>query len=401
MAKTVKVLPAKKDEIQIAKGIIHYDKDNAYPNTLDNIIDRSPTAKACLAVMERFVFGRGMTESGNFWKQTVNIKNLKVDQLTRRIIRSYKKHGGFALHFNYNGMYEKVSVTPLHFPSVRLGKPDDGNYSGKVIVYPKWPQQHRISRIDGFDKTKDVYDVYNPDPEIVARQVELAGGWNKYNGQVWYYGENGEYDYPLSPFEPCRNDMITELLISAGKNSNVSSNFLGSQILVLPGTFKDLSPYPDDRSLIDSGQESRYESEIMQMLSQLQGAERMGSLAVIENGVKDKDGNPVKFDVVKFDVQNFDKIHEYTERSCEDTIMKVAGVPHILLKPTATGFSQELLDNYYQFYNEATSYDRLIIEETMAEIFKNWHYAINPKGTYAITPLTLTIDKKEPTIPTV
>ena len=137
------------------------------------------------------------------------------------------------------------------------------------------------------------------------------------------------------------------------------------------------------------------------MLSQLQGAERTGSLAVIENGVTDKDGNPVKFDVVKFDVQNFDKIHEYTERSCEDTIMKVAGVPHILLKPTATGFSQELLNNYYQFYNEATSYDRLIIEETMAEIFKNWHYAINPNGNYAITPLTLTIDKKEPTIPTV
>ena len=97
MAKTVKVLPAKKDEIQIAKGIIHYDKDNAYPNTLDNIIDRSPTAKACLVVMERFVFGRGMSESGDFWKRIVNIKGLKVDQLCRRLIKSYKKHGGFAL----------------------------------------------------------------------------------------------------------------------------------------------------------------------------------------------------------------------------------------------------------------------------------------------------------------
>ena len=395
MAKTVKVSPAKKDEVQKGKGIIYYDKDNAYPNTLETIIDRSPTARACLAVMERFAFGRGMSESGDFWKRIVNIKGLKVDQLCRRLIKSYKKHGGFALHFNYNAMYEKVSVTPLHFPSVRIGTPDDEHYSGKIIVYPKWSKEFK------FDMQKDVYNVYNPDPNIVARQVELAGGWDKYNGQVWYYGENGEYEYPLSPFEPCRNDMITELLISAGKNSNVSSNFLGSQIMVLPGTYADLSPYPEDKELIARGEESKYEHEIMTMLSQLQGAERTGSLAVIENGVTDKDGQPVKFEVIKFDVQNFDKIHEYTERSCEDTIMKVAGVPHILIKPTATGFSQELLDNYYQFYNEATSYDRLIIEEIMAEIFNNWHYAINPNGNYAITPLTLTIDKKEPTIPTV
>lgn len=388
MAKTVGVRPAKKDEIQKAKGIIHYDTDNLYPNTLLSIIERSPTARACIGVMERFVFGRGMTEAGDFWKKVINIKGLRVDQLARRIINSYKTHGGFALHFNYNAFYEKVSVKPLDFTSVRLGTPDDEDYTGKIIVYPKWATD-RYS-----DRKMDVYDTYNPDPEIIARQVELAGGWEKYNGQVWYYGANGETSYPLSPFEPCRNDMITEILIAAGKNSNVSSNFLGSQILVLPGTFRDLSPYPEDKELIDRGESSRYEGEIMQMITQLQGAERMGSIAVVENNVYDKDGKPVKFEVLKFDVQNFDKIHEYTETSCENAIIKVCGVPHILIKPTATGFSQELLDNYYQFYNEATSYDRLIIEETMMEIFKGWHYDINPSKNYSIKPLTLTIGRE-------
>jgi hypothetical protein len=389
MAKTVKVRPAKKDEIQKSKGIIHYDKDNLYPNTMNNIIDRSPTAKACLGVMERFVFGRGMTESGDFWKQKVNIKGLRVDQLVRRIIKSYKRHGGFALHFNYNSLYQKCSVKPLEFASVRIGKPDDEDYSGKVIVYPKWAIDQK------FDRVKDVYDVYNPDPEIIQRQVELAGGWEHYNGQVWYFGENGEYEYPLSPFEACRNDMISEIFIGAGKNSNVSSNFLGSQILVLPGTYGELSPYPGDRELYDRGEETNYEKEIMQMLSGLQGAERMGSIAVIENNIRDKDNNPVKFDVIKFDIQNFDKIHEYTEKSCEDTIIKTSGVPHILLKPTATGFSQELLDNYYQFYNEATNYDRQIIEESMMETFKGWFYDINPSGNYEIKKLTLTIDQQQ------
>jgi hypothetical protein len=384
MAKTINVNKPKTDVIKKAEGIIHYDRDNQYPNRMNNIIDRSPTASSVVETKERFIFGYGMTESGDFWKRKVNAKAHRVDQIIRRIVKSWSRNKGFALHFNYNEMYEKTSVTVLPFENCRIGKPDDENNKGKIVVYDRWNE---------FDRKKaKVYNTYNPSPAVIARQVELAGGWDKYMGQVWYYGENGDIEYPLSPFESCMNDMIAEILIGQGKNSNASSNFLASQIFMLPGTYAELSPYPDDQQRVLDGQQTKFEKDVTDMLASMQGADKMGAVAVMENNVKDKDGNPVKFEVVKFDIQNFDKIHEYTERSCENTIIKVSKVPHILVIPTATGFSQELLNNYYQFYNEATTYDRQIIEETAMEIFNGWHYDINPTGNYQIKKLTLTID---------
>jgi hypothetical protein len=356
MAKTINVNKPKTDVIIKSQGIIHYDRDNMYPNRMNNIISRSPTASSVVETKERFIFGHGMSESGDFWKRKINAKGQRVDQHMRKIVQSWSRNKGFAIHFNYNKMYEKVSTTVLPFENCRLGKPDDENTKGKIIVYDKWNE---------FDIRKaKIYNTYNPSPSVIAQQVSLAGGWDKYIGQVWYFGDNGEMEYPLSPFEACTNDMIAEILIGQGKNSNASSNFLASQIFMLPGTYAELSPYPEDEQRAQDGMTTRFEQDVTDMLASMQGADKMGAVAVMENNVKDKDMNPVKFDVVKFDVQNFDKIHEYTEKSCENTIIKVSKVPHILVIPTATGFSQELLNNYYQFYNEATTYDRQIIEET-------------------------------------
>ena len=393
MSKTVKVNPERDDVVITHEGIIHYDKDNRYPNNYINLIKRSSTATAVLRVKDRFVYGKGMTESGDFWKRKINRSGMRVDQLTRRIIASKNRFDGFALHFNYNALFQKVSVKVVDFEHARIGKPDDEDYSGKILIYPKWGRERWSAR------KGEIYDVYNPDPEIIARQVELAGGWEKYKGQVWYFGQYGEVSYPENPFASAKNDMLAEILISEGKYSNSSSNFLASQIFVLPGTYKELSPYPEDAERYDRGEQTFFEKEIMEMLASMQGAGKMGSIAVMENNVKDNEGNPVEFKTMDFKVQNFDKIHEYTEKSCEDSIIKVSGVPHILLKPTATGFSQELLDNYYQFYNESTSYDRQVIEEVMEEIFRGWFFEINPNGNYSIKPLGLTIDREDNTSP--
>ena len=205
MAKTINVNKPKTDVIKKAEGIIHYDRDNQYPNRMNNIIDRSPTAVSVVSAKERFFFGYGMTESGDFWKRKVNAKGHRVDQVVRRIVRSWARNQGFAVHFNYNEMYEKTSVTVLPFENCRIGKPDDENNKGKILVYDRWNE---------FDRKKaKVYNIYNPSPSVIARQVELAGGWDKYMGQIWYYGENGDTEYPLSPFESCMNDMIAEILM--------------------------------------------------------------------------------------------------------------------------------------------------------------------------------------------
>jgi hypothetical protein len=184
MARTINVNPPKKDVVNTTAGVISYDKDNLYPNTFQNIIDRCPTAKAVLAVQERFIYGKGMTESGDFWKKKINIHGVRVDQLVRRIIKDLKKFGGFALHFNYNALFEKTSVSLIPFEFCRIGMPDDQYYSGKILVYDKW--RTKRAKRDNID----IYDRYNPDPEIISRQIDHAGGIENYKGQILYFPQS-------------------------------------------------------------------------------------------------------------------------------------------------------------------------------------------------------------------
>jgi hypothetical protein len=108
----------------------------------------------------------------------------------------------------------------------------------------------------------------------------------------------------------------------------------------------------------------------------------------IENPVRDKDGKPVMLQIDKLDIQNYDKLTELTEKTVKDNIRGVFNIPAILLEVVATGFSTEIMEDMYSYYNHITADDRLIMEETLSEVFRGWATEINPSGNFAITPLT-------------
>lgn len=389
MATTVSIEPPLKKEIRKAEGIISFGEDNQYPAQTNYLIDRSVTAFRATNEKARFVFGRGMTSDKMFWKRRINsTTGIKVDQFMRYIIGQYVRHSGFAIHVNYNALGEIQDLKPIEFSLPRIGKPDDQDYSGKILLSNKWDEDFRKNKRNYVE----VYDVFNPDKEIVLRQIEIAGGIEKYKGQILYYGENGEVEYPLRPLHAATDDMVAEILIGQGKNSNASTNFLASQIFMLPGSYKQLSPYPEDQN--PDIVSTKFEADVMTMLQNMQGASKMGAVSVMENTLTDREGKPLKFDVLKFDVQNFDRIHEYTEESCANKIITQSGVPHILIHPVASGFSTEIMASYYEYYNEITSFERQIFEELAEMLFSNFRGEnLNPTNDWAITPLKLKINQ--------
>ena len=334
-----------------------YDFDNKYPQRVIDIVSDSGTAKTCLKLQRKFVFGGGLKDT-TFYKNKVNAKQ-SVDKFTRKLIDYYTIHGGIAVHVNYNGLLQKRELSIIPFEYCRLVSEGNENY-GKIAVYDDWGHVKKKK----FSPTDIIYiDKY--EPSSVAQQVETCGGWENYKGQVFYF--NGELDdYNLCPFDSVLEDMLTEAQVKKFKHSTATDNFLASHLLITGKT--------------ESEDE---EQEFDENLKAFQGGDGAGRIMVLE-----RESNEESIELKKIEIQDYDGLYEYTENSSRDSIIKMFLVPPVLLLRVAgsLGTSKEISDAF-DYYNGVTSDDRLIIEEILTELFSNYHYDICPSKDFSILPL--------------
>jgi len=362
-------------------GIYNYGTDNLYPNNNAVLSDNSGTLFKCWTTYLDFIFGKGMVENTDFWKMKVNIYGLRVDQLLRRIQKDFSIHEGFAVKIVYNSLMEKVGIVPVDFENCRLAYADDFGRIVKIKYYKDWSAK----RIEAKDIKE--YDVYNPSKKDIAAQITAVDGIENWNGQILYFGKNGEVKYPHAKFHSVLEDVLTDIAIKKGKNANTSTNFMASHMLQLPYTFESLV----DASITDA-KERRSEAAKLRVafttsLNNFQSAENTGKIVVVENDLKDSEGKSVAFDLQKFDIQDFDKIFEFTEGSVKDSIRGVYKQPKIFHDPVATGFSTEIMEAFYNYYNKVTSRDRQTFEEVFMDLFTGFKGV--PSGVvYEIEPLT-------------
>jgi hypothetical protein len=342
--------------------ILSYDNDNLYPQRVVDIVNDSGTAKRCLNMYARFVMGQGAKDL-DFYKTKINSKGLTVDKLIRKTAFSKGEFNGIAWHLNFNGLGEVTEVTPINFEYCRLGILTNDL---KIAVYDDWGKTKRKN----FKKTDvEFIDVYNP--ENALRQAELLGGIEHYKGQILYWTPNG-LEYPLTDFDAVLEDMITEAQTKRFKANTSAKNFLASHILI---TGKEEVKEDENGNPIDA--------DFAKTLEQFQGGDGSGTILWME-----RESNEENIELQKVDIQDYDGLYEYTENSSRDNIIGAFNIPPVLLVRTSgtLGTSNEISDAT-DFYNSFTSYDRLIIEELLKEVFSRFYENICPSGDYSILPL--------------
>jgi hypothetical protein len=358
-------IKARIDRIDIRDlNILAYDLDNLYPQRVIDIINDSGTAKTCLRMFTRFVMGRGAKDV-DFYKAVVNEKGLTVDKLIRKMAFSKGSFNGIALHVNYNGLGQKVDVTPINFEYCRLGINDN---EFKIAVYDDWGKTKRKN----FKKTDvEFINIYNPNS--VLREVEAVGGFENYKGQILYWTPNG-LEYPLADFDAVLEDMITEAQTKRFKANTSAKNFLASHILI---TGKE------EVSLDENGNEIYEENGLAENLERFQGGDGSGTILWMQ-----RESDEESIDLKKVEIQDYDGLYEYTENSSRDNIIKSFLIPPTLLVRTSgsLGTSKEISDAT-DFYNTITADDRLIIEEILKMVFTNFYFDICPTKDYSIIPL--------------
>ena len=341
-----------------SEGIQNYDTDNAYPQRVEDIINSSPVGSLCHNLALKFTVGGGFKDA-EFSKVKVNGKNVTGDKLLRKIADNLLKFNGVAVHINYNANYEAVNYNFIPFDYCRLTSLDS-DHPNKIAVYDDW------QKVNGRVKKEDIdfIDFFNPAPNKIEQQVEEAGGWENYNGQIFYYTNVGK-NYPLSPVDSVLEDMQTDAKVKIFKYRNVSTNFMASHFLEVDEFESD-----EDRAEFDS------------VLTEFQGADDAMKIMLLEK----KAGQEASFNLQKVDIQGVDRLYEYTENSVRDSIIRNYLIPPVLLLQTAgkMGTSKEIQDAT-NYYNGVVNYNQLILAEIFTELFQNT--IIKNSGDFTIIQL--------------
>ncbi len=322
-------------------GVITYgESSNDYPQKIREMLAASVTGSSCNRVYKSFVTGLGFTN-----KEKVNDQDL--DSILPLIVDDLCSIGGFAIWVNWNSNLEVSSIEHVPFEFVRFG------LNGGFKIHPDWAR--RNTQVKQFD-AKDIINVKPFNPDNVLEEVEEAGGWDFYSGQLYYFSNRGPKCYPLAIFDSATTDLVTEESIADITYHNSTHNFLPS------GFFINVS------------NDSDVDDEINDVVRRLQGSKNANKIACAT--VRNKDEIP---EFVSMEGSNYDSSFTVSREAAKNNIIRAFGIPPILVgENVASGFSHDLIENAYNFYNAVTSTERETIKNAFTTLYPNYDWTIIP-----------------------
>lgn len=343
-----------------------YGDQNDYPQRVREIIEASVTGASCLNIYQKFVTGRGFAASG-LDDIVVNGAGATLRELCKAVGNDLAEWGGFAIHVNWNALFRITSMTHVPFEFVRFEELDkDGRWS-KYVVHQDWGR--RYTKLRPFNiKDAVTYNAFSPDPETILSQVEEAGGWNGYHGQILYFSNRGGGVYPLPIFDAALTDMSNEEGLSNLTQRNVRHGFLPSGMLI------------DHCNGANSEQQIE---ETKEELREFQGDSNAGKIFYCNVGLGED-----KPEFVPFAGHNLDKDFAQAEDKTPGIIGRAFSQPPILRSEDVGGnFGADLMRNAYDFYNSITESERDDISGVFAKLFEWWKdEGVNPDGDWSILP---------------
>lgn len=332
------------------------DTDNAYPERMDRLINNSVTAKSAASIMVQYLIGKGYGPEND--SIIINKeKNLKLIDIADDIADDLVKQRGVFIHVNWNALYQISDFSVIPFEWCRIGRTDSNDYAGKIAVCKEWlkPKKADIQLID----------VFNPRKKVIDAQVEKAGGWEHYKGQVLFVNMDTKLLYPLSRIDSVAEDCDSETQASVYKNRLLRKGFFGNTLVV---TRPLVGEGLDSKALMDAESErEQFQKAIKDSL----GAENTGGVLCLEMdfaGEKLEDAILIKQIESKID----DKLFNYTETSVRENILVAFNnLPAGLIKTNESalfGNSGEAIREMKRTYWENTTKERSLLTSVINQL---------------------------------
>jgi hypothetical protein len=305
----------------------------------------------------KFVEGAGFTDPV-LANTVLNGRGERANLLLRKFSKDLKNFNGFACLVKYNGLGLPSEYYNVPFEHCRLEIKSSGEYTGRVGIHPDW-----TGLTGKVLKMQDVKFVNKFNPRTALLEMMEAGSPDDYLGQVMYFTADGDWEYPISPFDPVITDMLTEESVSTVKHRNAKYNFLPSGILVRKG----IKPRTLDNGTTDTLDAYNQEQiESANNIKKMQGDENASKIWVV-----DVDADEEKPEFISFEAANYDKQYELTEKSVQENIGKMFMIPPILRGvDVGAGFGADLMKNAYDFMNSVTDNERRMMEIAFQDLLE-------------------------------
>lgn len=211
-----------------ALGLMRWGNSNSFPQTLKNIVEQSPLAKA--AVDRTATFFKGGSFEGE--DTIVNPNGLTLRQLVDTLADELALFGGLSYHCNFNIKGKVTSLSPISITDGRFKGLDELYYSSKVGYHPNFGKNDNVVKTIQNHPTADKILFHNRfNPNTVLEEIQKAGGTGKYKGQLLYYSNSGFSSYPIPPLQSAINYVLSDVENSIMVRKETATGFLNSYIL--------------------------------------------------------------------------------------------------------------------------------------------------------------------------
>lgn len=343
------------------KGIYENGDGHSYPFLIDDYIDNSVTATRCSQTMATYLVGKGFGETEN--EIIVNKqKGTTLLQFAQDIAASKARHNGVFIHVNINANYELESLDVLPFAHCAVGKKDDDDYNGKIVVCKDWRSETEVKKAVAFD-------VYNEDPSVIDAQVEAAGGWAKYKGQILYF-KYGKSIYPLAPIHPVRHDAESEPNASIFKNRALIKGYHGKMAVITKPLVDPLL----ERNTPEWIEQDNAREKFRTTMQEFNGAINNDGFIHIE---MEFDSDDIDKEIIfkTIDTNLNDALFKHTEETASENICVAYGINPNLIRPTGTALFSQSGEAFKQMkldYQEETSDERLILQQITNKLMRRF-----------------------------
>ena len=288
-----------------------------------------------------------------------------ADDILHLIAQDLTRFAGFALHVNYNLLCEVTELHHVPFELCRLEERDDAGHVQHIITHADWlgKKTRNGQRITVDGNHVEKFNVFNPNPEAVRDQIMLAGGIDRYNGQILWCSMAGKNIYPTPIYDAVISDMSTEEGLGNIKNRNARNNFLTSSMLI---TKRGVPKFDEN------GNDISAPTITPEDLAAFQGDERVGKLLLVE--LENDEDKP---EVVPFTANNYDKDFTVTDAS---VIERIYAQFHQELfhaiRIGKLGFSGDMMSDAYTYYAGEVTNEQRFISRDLSRVFAAWHEPI-------------------------
>lgn len=367
--------PGMKD---LAEKILPYGQNNAFPLVLAQMVQESSTASACITTISDFIEGSGFSDVS---QETLIVNDLGTtfSEIHSICSQNYSLFEGIALNIKYNSFYKISEIYPIAFENCRLSIPDENGFISKIRYNPYYGTSQFLR------SWTEEYDVFNPNPEIVAEQISKSiQKKEKYKGQILYFS----FTKPLSRFYSMPSYFSSQYWMQIDNKigqfhaNNLNNGFFQSVMMRVIGDPNQPSTHPNDyqfnattnqmEPIPGTNQGTRMDEE-MQAFT---GSDRSGNIMV--QWARSKDEFP---DIIAFPQNNNSDYFLALQNQVTDNICIATQVPSILAAfstgKASLGGEGNMIRGAVKVMQQRTVKKHNLLTKIYKQIFENWKEPVN------------------------